>query len=227
MKKIFSLVLGIFCIISMSNPINANHILMKNSIIESTKKELVWHDINELETISYDETFSRDEFIEILSENGYNSKQINELIGEKTIETKADTEIRYSLFKMNVFNYHNGFNGIISNYKLQARFSAGFEYYKGDYSPNKVVSLGGAHVYTGDGKSCVFKGSIYYKLISGNSFYYNFYGDIYEKGSMNWAIGATLKIGESSTLTANVSNADGFVKNVSEAETWKGAGLQP
>lgn len=36
-----------------------------------------------------------------------------------------------------------------------------------------------------------------------------------------------IKLGESSRLTANVSNAGDFVKNVSEAETWKGAGLQP
>lgn len=221
MKKIFSLVISALLIVTLSFPVLAQDTYPSTN--SSVQDNLVWHDISELETLPYDQTFSYDEMASLLLSHGFSMYDATQMIGEKQPVTYGNTEVRYSLMRMNTFEYKEWF----STYKLQARFTVGLEYVKGAYSPTKLVSLQGSHVYTGDGSKCVFSGTIEYKLVSGNSFYYNFYGDIYKKGTVNWSVGTTVGIGENSSITATISNGDGFVKNVSETETYKSSGLEP
>lgn len=149
----------------------------------------------------------------LLAENGYNNEQINAFIGEK------QESIRFFLFKMKTFAYEN-------EYKLQTRFSIGIEFNE-KQEESKLVSLGGAHVYTNEGKSCVFNGVVFYSLISENSFYYNFYGDIYKQGNFNNEIGPVVNIGSDYAINNKVSEPDKAIKNISEAESYTFLKLKP
>ncbi len=195
------------------------------SAAENKNNELIWHDISELDSLPAEEAYSYDELMNKLVTNGYSYQEAKEIMGEKPVLTssKAKSQIKYSLFRMNVYSYKSGFK----TYKLQARFSIGLEYINNSASPTRIKYIQAPHIYTGDGAKCVFTGNIFYKLTAGNSFYYNFYGDVYKAGSIQWSAGATIGLGKSASVTATISNGDGFVRNVSEAETYTSTGLKP
>lgn len=152
------------------------------------------------------------ELTEHLAGAGLTQAEITNFIGERPKETRAATEVRYGLFKMNNFTYSSG------KYILEPRFSVGLEYTIGSYSPNRIVSLGGAHIFTG---------TIYYKLISGNSFYYSFYGDVYKTATTTVGGGLTIGIGENSSINFNASSTSNYLMNVSRSETYESAGMLP
>lgn len=91
-------------------------------------------------------------------------------------------------------------------------------YTKGFPEPNRIVSLGGAHIFTG---------TIYYKLISGNSFYYSFYGDVYKTATTTVGGGVTVGIGENSSINFNASCTSNYLMYVSRSETYKSAAMRP
>lgn len=93
--------------------------------------------------------------------------------------------------------------------------------------PNRIVSLGGAHIFTGKGEKCIFTGTIYYKLISGNSFYYSFYGDVYKTATTTVGGGVTVGIGENSSINFNASCTSNYLMYVSRSETYKSAAMRP
>lgn len=161
------------------------------------------------------------ELTEHLAGAGLTQAEITNFIGERPKETRAATEVRYGLFKMNNFTYSSG------KYILEPRFSVGLEYTIGSYSPNRIVSLGGAHIFTGKGENCIFTGTIYYKLISGNSFYYSFYGDVYKTATTTVGGGLTIGIGENSSINFNASSTSNYLMNVSRSETYESAGMLP
>jgi hypothetical protein len=195
------------------------------SAAENKNNELIWQDISELDSLSVEEAYSYDELMNKLVANGYSHQEAKQIMGEKPVSnySKAKSQIKYGLFRMTVYSYRSGFK----TYKLQARFSVGLEYINNSPSPTRIKYVQAPHIYTGDGAKCVFSGNIFYKLTAGNSFYYNFYGNIYKAGAINWSAGATIGLGKSASVTATISNGDGFVRNVSEAETYKSAGLRP
>lgn len=217
MRKILILFLTIFIV----NNVRMDLIQAKETqSFESQSEDLIWHDISELDSISKEDTYTYDELLNLLITNGYSYKEAKKMMGKKKLSTRASTEIRYSLFRLKTYTY----GGL---YKLQPRFNVGLEYTKGISAPNRIVSLQAAHIYTGDGAQCVFTGKIFYKLEAGNSFYYNFYGDIYKKGNINWSIGATVGVGETGNVSATISNGSNFYRNVSEAGRYTSAGLIP
>lgn len=216
MRKILILFLTIF----IANIVRIDSVQAKEiQSFERQSNGLIWHDISELGSISKEDTYTYDEMLNHLINNGYSYKEAKGLMGERKKSSRASTEIRYSLFRLKTYSY--------GSYKLQPRFNVGLEYTKGIAAPNRIVSLQAAHIYTGDGAKCVFAGTIFYKLEAGNSFYYNFYGDIYKRGNINWSIGATVGVEETGSVSATISNGDDFYKNVSEAGRYTSAGLRP
>ncbi len=185
--------------------------------------EIVYHEISELDTLPISETYSYMDLVKILKEDGYSESQINELIKTPNLllsySSSSPIFVRYGLFRMNEFHYSGG-------YVLQARFSVGLEY-SGSDSPDRIVSLGGAHIYTGAGANCIFSGDIFYQLNSGNSFYYNFYGNMYKAGYVNWGGGIKIGVGQNATIHGEIASGDHYIRNVSETETYYAAGLQP
>lgn len=215
-KRILALFLATVCSLTFIIPAAAT------SEASSHSSEFVWHDISELGTLPYDETYSYDEMFCILSDEGYSDNEIIEMLGTNTLNSRSgsDVEIRYAQFKMG----ENTFDNV---YILEARFSVGLEYRGNNYMPDRIVSLGGAHVYTGAGADCVFTGDLYYELINGQSFYYNFYGDLYRAGTVSWEFGASVVIGEFFNIHGSISNGSGFIENVDVYDTYCSAALNP
>ena len=177
----------------------------------------IWHNLDELDNLDYSETYSYEELEYMLKENGFSNKEIISMIGEENI-SRSSTTIRYSLFRLETYTYNN-------TYKLQPRITVGLEYSGNSVSPDRIVSLKGGHVYTGDGAKCVFSGTMIYELEAGNSFYYSFYGDIYKEGDVNWSFGGEIGIGEKTSVQGQISNGSGFEKNVSESGRYYSSGL--
>lgn len=177
--------------------------------------DLTWQESKDINEIIKEDTYTYTELTEHLVTSGLTQDQITNFIGERPKETREATEIQYALFTMNNFTYSSG------KYILEARFSVGLEYTQGSSSPNRIISLGGAHVFTGKGAQCIFTGTIFYKLISGNSFYYSFYGDVYKSAT------TTVTIGEDSSIIFNASRTTDYLMNVSRDETFYSAGMLP
>lgn len=184
--------------------------------------EVVWHDISELVTLPYDETYSYDEMYYLLSNEGYSDDEINKILRTTDVTTRSnpDVEIRYARVNMDEHVFEE-------DYILEARFNVGLEYRGNNYMPSRIVSVGGARVYTGAGADCVFTGDVFYRLINGQSFYNNFYGDIYKQGVINWELGLQIGIGEFFSVNASISNSSGFIENVDVGDTYYSAALNP
>ena len=45
--------------------------------------------------------------------------------------------------------------------------------------------------------------------------------------SGNWSVAGTIGIGGSATLSGTISNGTGFIRNISESETYISSGMQP
>ena len=45
--------------------------------------------------------------------------------------------------------------------------------------------------------------------------------------SVNWSVAGTIGIGGSATLSGTISNGTGFIRNISESETYISSGMQP
>lgn len=207
--------------------------------IKSSKDKFEYRSIDELENINYEDTMSYEEMLDFMKGNTYTDTEINDFQNQNKklnsnlvnngelnvyVGVLSGTEIRYSLFYMTTYSYSHGFMQVC---KVQARFSAGLEYDIGASSPNRIVSLKGEHVYTGGGQKCMFSGTIFYELEAGNRFYYSMYGNLYTGGSVNWSAGGSVGVGGNATLNATISNGTGFIRNISEAETYESSGMEP
>lgn len=223
-KKILSLVLTLVMVIAMGTTASASEMAVestetKTSNYSEVLDDLIWQESKDIDKIKKEDTYT--ELTEHLAGAGLTQAEITNFIGERPKETRAATEVRYGLFKMNNFTYSSG------KYILEPRFSVGLEYTIGSYSPNRIVSLGGAHIFTGKGENCIFTGTIYYKLISGNSFYYSFYGDVYKTATTTVGGGLTIGIGENSSINFNASSTSNYLMNVSRSETYESARMLP
>lgn len=214
-------------------------ILPGNAKYESSKDKFDYRSINELEFINYEDTMSYEEMLDFMKKSAYSESEISEFKYQNlklssnlrkdgnfnvSLGVLSSTEVRYSLFYMNTYSYTHGFMQLC---KVQARFSVGLEYDVGASSPNRIVSLKGEHVYTGGGTKCMFSGTIFYQLEAGNRFYYSMYGNLYTGGSVNWSAGGAIGVGGNATLNATISNGTGFIRNISEAETYESSGMEP
>lgn len=224
MKKcIISAFLSLLMILTTTSPF-AFADTRNCDITQNEENELIWHDIADLESLPISETYTYDELENLFIANGYSEEEITKYIGPKLLT--RGTSVRYALMQMHRYYYTTQSLDFI----VQARFTAGLEYADGATSPSRIVSLEGAHMYTGASgllNQCSFSGNIFYRLAAGNEFYYNFYGDLYKVGTMNVSASVTVGISEAATATITLSNGDGYLLNVSEAETYHAEGLNP
>lgn len=220
MKRFFAMFLAMFLLLqSATFPAfadSSDHVTNRD-----TTEELVWHDISDLEHLSISETYTYDELHDLFIANGFTEEETIKYIGGRPLT--RSTSIRYTLLSMNLFKYPLE-DGI---YSAQARFTAGLEYIGSSTSPHRIVSLKGAHVYTGARSACSFSGTLDYTLVAGNEIYYSMYGDLYKRGTMNWSASIEIGIKGAASMTCTLSNGDGYLKNISESETYHAGGLEP
>lgn len=229
LKKITLMFLIAICLFILPGSTSGKLISKSNDFISFNQiEELDYEDAKtyeEMLTFMYINLYSPEDILSFKNQHAYLVAKLNrDSILNVDKETLSGVEIRYSTFYMKTFSYNHGFLQVC---KVQARFSAGLEYDVGATSPNKIVSLKGEHVYTGDGQKCMFSGNIFYQLEAGNRFYYSMYGNLYTGGSVNWSVAGTIGIGGSATLSGTISNGTGFIRNISESETYISSGMQP
>ena len=224
-RKILSLVLTLVIVIAMGTTAFASDMAVESTETNYSEvlDDLIWQESKDIDKIKKEDTYTYTELTEHLAGIGLTQAEITKFIGEKPkeISALAATEVRYGLFKMTNYTYSSG------RYILEPRFSVGLEYTIGASSPNRIVSLGGAHIFTGKGQKCIFAGTIFYELISGNSFYYSFYGDLYETATTTVGGGITVGVGSASSINFNASSTTNYLMNVSRSETYKATGLVP
>lgn len=179
---------------------------------------------NDFEKIRYEDTVSYEEMREYLVSIGAAKDEITEFDKSNTMMSRSSAggQLRYSLLRFTKY--------LVSyNYLTQLRVTAGMMFYpqsNGDYTnPSSIKSLEGAHIFTGDGSKCVFTGTIVVKLVNHNTIYYNFYGDLYRAGQVNWSVGGSVGIGGSASVNSKITNGDGFIKNISFSKTEVLAGI--
>lgn len=176
------------------------------------KNNMICHDITELENLQKEETYTHKEMVNYLASNVYSTKEAQKIMG---MQSGLDN-VHYSIFKMNSFSYKIGGSKVT----LEPRFVMGLEYNDKSNTPNKILSLHPIGVFDEDGFYCVFDGNILCELTSGNSFYYNIYGNLYKKGISNYDFVDKITVGLSATIKGNVNNVDNHYKNISESEEY-------
>lgn len=181
--------------------------------------QLEWIDYNDLDSLKYEDTYSYNELIIYLQSNGFTAEEALAYVGERPIETRSSS-VRYSLMRLDTFSYSGG-------YKLQPRVRVGLEYLNGSSSPSRIVSLENPTMYTGGGSKCSFAGEVSVRLYSGNSFYYDFSGDLYKNGTVNWSVTGKIGIGEVGSAEGKITNGNGYITNVSDSGEYYSSSLNP
>lgn len=213
MKNKITIILTLVLVMCFINPNNANAIQavdIKN-IHELGNMEI--YDISKLPTININDTYTYQQCLEEKLKLGLITKSEYK-INQKDIlsMSKSKSQIRYAKFRMDTYEINNLLG---KNYKLQPIFIVGLEYLNNSVSPSRIVELTDPYIYTGGGKDCIFSGKIFFRLQSGNSFYYDVHGDVYKTGKLNWSAGTSIGIGESANANFTISNGSGYIKNVS------------
>lgn len=195
----------------------------------NTNLSLPCKNFDELENLPIEETYTYEEIIADMLNNGIHKDEISKFKSNhtKTVRAYYTEEIRYSKFTMDSYAFSKFEKGHFIIYRLTPVFYGGLLYRNGHYEPVKLVSLEGGHVKTSDGASCVFGGSMFYALEAGNRFYYGVYGDVYRTGTITISAGARIGIGESSFLTISFSYCNDYLTNVDFEGRYESAGLEP
>ncbi len=191
------------------------------------KSSLPVYSYEEIATFPRDKAYTYEEILADMQRSGSSQEEIGNFVASHMeIQAKATSEILYSQFRMDTYSIlHQTLFGFWHIHTLQPIFVVGLEYINNSYSPNRIVSLENAHIYTGDGDPCIFGGSIFYRLEAGNRFYYNVYGDTYETGTTTYSAGLKVGLGEGSTATFGVTYSNNYIANIDFDGRYISAGL--
>jgi len=80
---------------------------------------------------------------------------------------------------MDSYTFTNSFR----KYELTPIFYIGL-FYNSDLELDKIISIAEPYIRTLGKTECIFKGNIFYKLESGNSFYYGVNGNVHKKNDV-------------------------------------------
>lgn len=181
-----------------------------------TSKEIIQAiSFEELATLPIDQAYSYEEMIEDKYINGLITREeFQEKINEHRSSLKANTTnsrgiVLYTKFTLDSYEFSKG----LFRYELTPIMYVGL-YYSSSGSPDHIDSIEDPYIRTSDGASCEFAGSIFYRLESGNSFYYGVNGDVYKTATTTTSGGGTINIGKSATINFNVTYSNDFLKNV-------------
>lgn len=213
MKKYLSIVLSLVIILSFVTISDTT--AMNNENIKTVDKlgNMEIHDISELHTIDIKDTYSYQEYLDekltigLISRSKYNYER-----NKFNALSRSNSTIRYAKFRMDPYEIPTTLG---SNYILQPIFMVGLEYHENSTSPDRIVELGDPYIYTGDGRDCIFTGNIFFRLESGNSFYYDVHGDVYKTGKINWGVDVSVGIGEYAEVNISISNGSQYIENIS------------
>lgn len=185
------------------------------------KSEIIPKSIEMLDSLPIEETYSYEETLKILNENGYSKDYIKKFKDENKNLLRS-TYIRYQIFTFDPEIINTGFY----NYVLTPKIWVGLEYSSGS-SPDRIASLKDADVSTSEGygnKKCVLDATIRYNLISGREFQILVNGDLYKNGNRNYEGGVEVFFG-SGEAYLKVSNGSGFIQDVYFQRDYYSAGL--
>lgn len=219
MKKTIITLLAALLVISISSTVKAkeNHAPM----------ECV--DINELSSLPYEKTYT---YQEVLADMEY-----NDLIGKEKvhafktnnskISVRANEEIRYSTFYMDRYTFKDPYIIGAKTYVLEPRIYVGLIYINGGPAPDRIASIDAPYIYTGGGAECKFAGNIFYRLEAGNRFFMGINGDAYSTATIVTKIGLKVGVGDSSTISYEVTSSKDYLKNVAWDSRYYSAALTP
>lgn len=175
----------------------------------------------ELATVPIDQTYNYEDILEDKYINGIITKEeMAELKSQHSngnYHVSSNGIVRYVKLKMDDYRFNNG----LTRYVLTPIFYVGL-YYTSDSEPDRIISLDEPHVQTLKGAKCIFTGNIFYRLESGNSFYYGVYGDVYKTR----AFSSSAEVG-SGLFKVKVTYSDEFIKNIDFDGRYYSPALEP
>lgn len=151
-----------------------------------------------------------------MEQNNFISKEdINSFKARHSeISVRATEEVRYSTFYCENYTFEDGSIFFPKKYILEPRIYIGLVYRNGFNAPVYIVSLDAPYIYTGSGDKCIFADNIFYRLEAGNRFFIGVHGDVYKPRTTTTASGVKVRIGESSSISFEISISDDYIKNV-------------
>jgi hypothetical protein len=219
MKKTIMALLAAILLVGTSTTANAeeNYVPMKCV------------DINELSNLPYEETYTYQEVLADMEHNNLISKEeVNAFKASNSkLSIQSSQEIRYSTFYMDSYSFKDDVLIGAKTYVLQPRIYVGLTYVNGSTTPSKIASIDAPYIYTGGGTECKFAGNIFYRLEAGNRFFMGINGDAYKTGAVTTKIGLKVGVGDSSTISYEISSTKDYLKNVAWDCNYYSAGLQP
>lgn len=135
----------------------------------------------QLATLPLEKTYDYEDVLKDMELNGLDTKErIANFKAQHDANTSLITPnstgtVRYAKFAMDSYIFTN----LLKKYELTPVLYIGL-YYTSDIEPDKIISIDEPYIRTSGGADCVFTGDIFYRLESGNSFYYGVNGNVYK-----------------------------------------------
>ena len=157
----------------------------KTNEVDNKTEAIEIYSYEELATLPLEKTYGYEDILKDMKLDGLGTE---ERIANFKVQHDANTSliipnstatVRYGKFAMDSYEFTNS----LTKYKLTPILYIGL-YYTSNESPNKIASIDQSFLNTSGGSNCEFTGKIFYRLESGNSFYYGINGDVYKTASI-------------------------------------------
>lgn len=203
MKRIIK-IFGLFILLIILYIFTNQRNIKSSSLIEAIPA-------NDLDLQTMEQAYTYEEILEDMKNNELASEElINSFKESHKLNLEVDTIVLYSKIALEPYKFKKG----LFKYNLQPEFVVGLEYSDESAYPIKMVSVASPYLYTGNGRKCVFKGDIFYKLEAGNSLYCSVSGLVYKDN-----------VEENSLDILNIINRGSHIKDVSFEGRYYSAGM--
>ena len=179
MKKLIIIVF-IF-VIFLSIIINFYNSSNKTDGVGNKTEVIEIYTYEELATLPLEKTCDYEDVLKDMELNGLDTEErianfkTQHEINTKSISPNSTETVRYAKFAMDSYKFTN----LLKKYELTPVFYIGL-YYDSNGVPEKIVSIAEPYIRTSTGAQYIFDGEIFYRLESGNSFYYGVNGNVYK-----------------------------------------------
>ncbi|ABW19220.1 hypothetical protein [Alkaliphilus oremlandii] len=153
----------------------------KNEILK-VDEAIEIYSYEELATLPLEKTYDYESVLKDMELNGSDTEERKANFkahhddNSRLIIPNSTTTVRYAKLAMDSYKFTN----LLKKYELTPVLYIGL-YYTSVNSPDKIVSINDPFIKTSSGADCIFtNGNIFYRLESGNSFYYGVNGDVYK-----------------------------------------------
>lgn len=200
MKKILTVFLSIsFIVLGVCQNVNATNVVHEMNVIninEVLKNPEEFPDITVVRSNSA-------EFKEIIK----NDNNLSDVVKNDILEEVIRNDMTRGASPYDYFTFYTSCQ-VTSTYVCKPYFYT-YTYFGGaSHEPTKFIKILNANIdrnYYGTSKQ--FGGTLYYNLESSSTIYWDVNGDFFNNGTTTFAAGASIGVGESTSISFSISNS--------------------